>query len=66
MLLQESVVKRNLHSSIFNIKGNDFLYRRLRSKNIICIQRGEGIRVGFHFFNTEKDLKRILTVLDKK
>ncbi len=59
-LLQEMVVKRDLHSSIFNIKGDTALYDYLRSRDIICAQRGEGIRVSFHYFNTEEELELLL------
>ena len=59
-LLQEMVVKRQHHSSIFNIKGDEKLFQKLRSKDIICSQRGEGIRVSFHYFNTEKELEILL------
>ena len=62
-LLEEAVVRRNNHSSIFNIKGDEALFRKLRSKNIICSQRGEGIRVSFHYFNTGQDLEKLLKAL---
>ena len=66
-LLEEAVVKRQEHSSIFNIKGDDKLFQKLRSNNIICSQRGGGIRVSFHYFNTDEDLKSLLKLLkDKK
>ncbi|SHG62778.1 Selenocysteine lyase/Cysteine desulfurase [Salegentibacter echinorum] len=55
-LLEEAVVKRTEHTSIFNIKGGDKLFEYLRSENIITSQRGDGIRVSFHYFNTEKEL----------
>jgi len=59
-LLEPAVVKRNIHSSIFNIKGNEALYQKLRQNNIICSQRGEGLRVSFHYFNTSGDLREFL------
>jgi len=59
-LLEEVIVKSKSHSSIFNIKGDDILFQKLQAENIVCIQRGKGIRVGFHFFNTEDDLERLL------
>jgi len=62
-LLEESVVNRHEHSSIFNIKGNDQLFDYLRSKQIIVSQRGEGIRVSFHYFNTQKELDFLLKEL---
>ncbi|MDN3595253.1 aminotransferase class V-fold PLP-dependent enzyme [Zunongwangia endophytica] len=55
-LLEDTVLKRGDHSSIFNIKGGDKLFQYLRSKDIIVSQRGEGLRVSFHYFNTEEEL----------
>jgi|SRR5690625_5010077 len=62
-LLEDYVVARKQHSSIFNIKGDDALYQKLMQNNIICAQRGTGIRIGFHYYNTEKDLAQLLNVL---
>lgn len=62
-LIEPAVVKRKIHSSIFNIKGNETLYQKLRQNNIICSQRGEGIRVSFHYFNTSKDLQKLLKAI---
>lgn len=64
-LLEKSVVNRKSHSSIFNLKGDEKLFQHLRSKNIILSQRGEGIRVSFHYFNTEKELDFLLKELRK-
>ena len=64
-LLEQSVVQRGLHSSIFNIKGNEALSQLLNQNNIICSRRGEGIRISFHYFNTLKDLDKLLEVLRK-
>lgn len=62
-LLESAVVKRTIHSSIFNLRGDDILFRKLRSKNIICSQRGQGIRVSFHYFNTSEDLEKLLAAV---
>ncbi|WP_340075376.1 aminotransferase class V-fold PLP-dependent enzyme [Leptobacterium sp. I13] len=64
-LLEEAIVKRAHHSTIFNMKGDEELFNRLRNNAIICSQRGSGIRVSFHFYNTEKDLNRLLLQLRK-
>lgn len=63
-LLQRDVVSRKEHSSIFNLAGDDVLFQKLLSEKIVCLQRGKGIRMGFHFFNTEADLINILEVVD--
>ena len=62
-LLEEKVVNRSQHSSIFNIKGDDKLFQHLRSKDIICSQRGEGIRISFHYFNTTEEVETIIKIL---
>ncbi len=62
-LLEPAVVNRKLHSSIFNIKGDEKLFNKLRSNKIICSMRGEGIRVSFHYFNTEADIDQLLKQL---
>ncbi len=62
-LLQEMVVNRKHHSSIFNIKGDDKLFQHLRSKHIICSQRGDGIRLSFHYFNTPEELEILIKIL---
>lgn len=59
-LLESAVVNREHHSSIFNIKGDEKLFQKLRSNNIICSQRGEGIRLSFQYFNTTEDLDVVL------
>jgi selenocysteine lyase/cysteine desulfurase len=63
-LLDKDVVARNNHSSIFNLKGGDALFKKLQEEKILCAQRGSGIRVGFSHFNTSKDLKKLLLVID--
>lgn len=64
-LLEEKVVKRKTHSSIFNLKGDERLFQKLRQNNIVCIPRGNGIRVGFHYFNTESELNFLLEILNR-
>ncbi len=64
-LLEEIVVRRKNHSSIFNIKGNEKLLQYLRENEIICSPRGNGIRVSFHYFNTERELDFLLKILRK-
>ncbi len=62
-LLDEMVQKRSQHSSIFNIKGDTQLYDFLRNEHIICSQKGTGIRLSFHYFNTEEDLNFLVKCL---
>ena len=62
-LLEDAVVKRTEHSSIFNLKGDKVLAKRLNESGIMCILRGDGLRVGFQYFNTEDDLKALIAAL---
>lgn len=63
-LLQDAVVLRENHSTIFNIKGDDALFQHLTENDVVCAQRGDGIRFGFHFYNTERDLDAIVGILN--
>jgi len=63
-LLAEKVLKRKQHSSIFNLAISETSYQHLQEEGIVCVRRGKGVRVGFHFFNTEHDLTKLLQVLD--
>ena len=62
-LLNQSTVLRENHSSIFNLKGDATLFQKLENNNIICSPRGGGIRVSFHYYNTEEDLEKLLHAL---
>ncbi len=56
-LLKNDTLMRKGHSSIFNIKGDSALFEKLKQNNIICSLRGDGIRVSFHYYNTEEELR---------
>ncbi|MCT8338869.1 aminotransferase class V-fold PLP-dependent enzyme [Flavobacteriaceae bacterium TK19130] len=62
-LLSAAVVNRKQHAPFFNLRGDEKLFKKLQQENIIASQRGGGIRVGFHFYNSEEDLVRLLSVL---
>ncbi|MGB5202598.1 MAG: aminotransferase class V-fold PLP-dependent enzyme [Eudoraea sp.] len=64
-LLNKDIIHRNLHSTIFNIKGNNALFNHLMEENIVCSRRGEGIRLSFHHYNTVEDIDSILEILRK-
>lgn len=65
-LLEDSVVKRKEHSSIFNISANKDIYAKLLEKDVVCAQRGNGIRLSFHFYNTENEIDKIVGILKEK
>lgn len=62
-LLDGSVTKRKTHSSLFNLKGGDKRFQKLEKNDVLTSQRGPGIRVGFHFYNTMDDLDKLIEVL---
>jgi len=62
-LLAPSAGNRAIHSCIFNVKGDAVLFQKLIENNIIGSLRGNGIRVSFHFYNSEKDLEKLLALL---
>jgi len=62
-LLEDAVVKREQHSSIFNLKAKNGLFQKLKKNNVICSQRGNGLRVSFHFYNSIEDLDRLIEVI---
>ncbi|EZH74492.1 hypothetical protein ATO12_12035 [Aquimarina atlantica] len=62
-LLEESVLKRQRHSTIFNIKGDQELHLHLKKHHIITSLRGPGIRISLHFYNTKEDIKKLSDVL---
>jgi len=62
-LLEEDVMKRTQHSSIFNIGGDAKLLQFLISKNIICSLKEPGVRVSFHYFNTEEEIDLLVSIL---
>jgi len=62
-LLKKDTLLREKHSSIYNLKGDEALFKKLRENDIICSQRGGGIRVSFHYYNTELELDRLVGAL---
>lgn len=62
-LLDEVAINRHNHSTIFNIQGDADLFQKLKENSIIASLRGHGIRVSFHFYNTEADLQKLISVI---
>lgn len=64
-LLEEAVVLRKQHSSIFSLQIKGDVYQKLQEANIILSPRGKGIRVSMHFYNTAEELDYLLAVIDQ-
>ncbi|GAA0871343.1 aminotransferase class V-fold PLP-dependent enzyme [Gangjinia marincola] len=64
-LLEDEVVARANHSTIFNIKGDQQLFDDLSKEKVICSQRGDGLRLSFHFYNTLEEIDLIYDLLKR-
>ncbi|SNZ00935.1 aminotransferase class V-fold PLP-dependent enzyme [Flagellimonas pacifica] len=62
-LLEEKIMRRPDHSTIFNIKGDEQLFNKLAQENVVGVLRGNGIRLSFHFYNTENEIDIITDIL---
>ncbi|SIR10328.1 aminotransferase class V-fold PLP-dependent enzyme [Maribacter ulvicola] len=62
-LLSDEIVQRKNHSTIFNIKADDATFHKLKENDVFCAQRGEGVRLSFHFYNTEAEIDSIVKIL---
>ncbi len=64
-LLAPEVISRESHSSIYNLALDAKQFQYLYASKIFCSQRGKGVRVGFHYFNTDQDLNYLLKIIDQ-
>ncbi|MEH6748354.1 MAG: aminotransferase class V-fold PLP-dependent enzyme [Maribacter arcticus] len=62
-LLDEKFKERESHSTIFNIKADDTIFQHLLANDVYCAQRGQGVRLSFHFYNTESEIDSIVKIL---
>ena len=65
-LLEEAVALRKDHSTILNIKGDDSMFEHLTKNNILCSQRGNGIRFSFHYYNTLEEIEHIVRIIKER
>ena len=65
-LLPQTVTKRAVHSSIFNMPADAALTQNMSDANIQLSPRGTGLRASFHFYNDEQDLEQLLQILDRR
>lgn len=63
-LLLPAVIRRSEHSAIFNLILPETKIKELQQNKIIFSSRGAGIRVSFHFYNSENDLEKLLNIID--
>jgi selenocysteine lyase/cysteine desulfurase len=62
-LLNDPFEKRKVHGNILKIRGGDALFNHLSESGVSCSQRGGGIRLSFHLYNSEADIDRLLHIL---
>ena len=62
-ILEPYLAERKHHGTIFNIPGDEKLFQKLAARSIVCAQRGGGVRVSFHFYNTISNVNDVLTVV---
>ena len=60
-----TVATRELHSTIFNIKAKQQVFDKLLQENVVCAQRGDGIRLSFHIYNTIDEIEAVTDILKK-
>jgi len=64
-LLSSEVAQRTVHSTIFNLKSDAVLTKKMQDANVLFSPRGAGLRVSFHFYNTEQDLEKLIQIIDR-
>ena len=64
-LLEPFIPGRKQHSTIFNIKGDKKLFNKLTEEDVVASPRGGGIRLSFHFYNTEEEIDAIAKLLKR-
>ena len=62
-VLDPELSRREAHGTIFNIPDPGGLYKYLRQNDVVCSRRGQGIRFGFHCYNSEADLVRLADLI---
>ncbi len=62
-LLNKNVAHQKEHSTIFNVKGDDQVFKKLLAHDVLCAQRGNGIRLSFHFYNILSEIDEIVNIL---
>lgn len=65
-ILTEVAINRAETSTIFNLQIDQGHFNILMENNIKCFPRGNGIRIGFHLYNDETDLEKLLRIIDTK
>ena len=62
-LLSSMLLDRARHSSIINFSGDQQLFNKLKVNKIACALRGGGVRVSFHYYNSEEEVNKLLSLV---
>ncbi|MEN8799800.1 MAG: aminotransferase class V-fold PLP-dependent enzyme [Flavobacteriaceae bacterium] len=65
-LLQKEVLERQVHGSIFRLEADRDLFEHLKHNGVMCSWRSDGVRLSFHFYNTEQEIDRIVEIIKTK
>ena len=64
-LLEKELLHRQQHGTIFRLVAGRNLYEHLRANNVCCSWRAGGIRLSFHFYNTEDEIDQLVQIIKK-
>ena len=62
-LLEEDILQRGDHGCIFRLVTSRSLFEHLLANEVRCSWRSDAIRLSFHFYNTEKEIDRIVEII---
>ena len=62
-MLDEEILQRSEHGCIFRLVADRSLFEHLLAQNVRCSWRSGAIRMSFHFYNTEKEIDRIVEII---
>lgn len=65
-LLQKEVLQRQQHGTIFRLETDKELFGHLKHNGVKCSWRSGGVRLSFHFYNTEQEIDRIVEIIKTK
>ena len=65
-LISDWMYNRSQQSTIINLPITNETIDKIHAAGILSSRRGKGLRISFHFYNTQEDLNHFLKVLDYK
>jgi len=64
-MINPQVENREVKSSIMSIEGSEGLFSYLSDNKIICSERGKGLRISFHYYNSIQDIDTLVEAIKK-